>query len=184
MDRGVSDVCSSVCSSEVEGDQLIEESFEGASLYVGTLDLDLELSEWVLSQGYPNVCGAKIPIPTHLNLDKSRELIQGYHDQEVVEFLTYGWPTNHCPGVPPPTINAVNHNSAVLHPEFFDNYIETEINLGVTMGPYDSVLFQSGGGGSPLVHTQRGMASLGARFWISATPGNVLSMTGHQRIPT
>ena len=111
---------------------------------------DLEWSVRVLQQGYPNVYGAKTPIPTHLNLVIFESILEGYHDMEVIQFLKYGWPANGMPGAPPPTVNSCNHLSALRHPDFVDTYISNEIEHGATMGPFTSIPFQAGATVSPL----------------------------------
>ena len=108
-----------------------------------------QISEQVLQQGYPNVFGARIPIKTHLNLDLFEELLADYHDKVVVEFLRYGWPANCMPGAPQPTVNSVNHLSALRFPEFVGNYIKTEMEHNAVMGPFTEIPFEHGVGISP-----------------------------------
>ena len=110
----------------------------------------VELSNRVLREGYPNIYGAKIPIPTHLNLDRFQELLHGYHDMEVIEFLRYGWPSNRVPGAPAPTVNNMNHNSAVNHPGFIDQYVHKESSHGAVIGLFVDIPFKGHVGVSPL----------------------------------
>ena len=111
---------------------------------------DVHLSNKVLREGYPNVYGAQIPINTHLNLERFEQLIEGYQDQEVINFLKYGWPCNRVPGAPPPTINNKNHVSATKFPKFVQNYLDKETSLGATIGPFATIPFHQGVGISPL----------------------------------
>ena len=69
----------------------------------------------------------------------------------MVEFLRFGWPANRLPGVPPLTINCLNHSSATRYPQTIDDYIQTEFLHDPIMGPFLVLPFQSGHVGvSPL----------------------------------
>ena len=131
-------------------DELVVESIGddmcGCMAHMG----DVELSNTVLAHGYPNAYGARIPIATHLNLEAFEQMLQGYHDIEIIQFLRYGWLSNRMPGAPDPTINMVNHGSVCKHPGFVDSYIEKEIALGATIGPFQTIPFDTRVGVSPL----------------------------------
>ena len=76
----------------------------------------VKLAEEVKLKGFPIIYGAQIPVESNWNLDLLKALLVDYHDQEVVEFLRFGWPANRLPGAPAPTVNRVNHKSAIDHP--------------------------------------------------------------------
>ena len=112
---------------------------------------DVLLAEEVKRRGTPNIYGARIPVDSGWNLKLLQALLVDYHDQEIVEFIRYGWPANRLPWVPSPSVSNVNHRSATEHPEFVDQYIATEIELGATMGPFREIPFSGDGVGvSPL----------------------------------
>ena len=46
----------------------------------------------VRASGLCNAAGLKILIPTPWNLDLFEELLKGYHDQELLKYLRFGWP--------------------------------------------------------------------------------------------
>ena len=120
----------------------VQQVMSGSAVETRASLQDVRLSKQVLQQGYPNGFVVRIPIKTHLNLDLFEELLVDYHDKVVVEFLRYGWPANHMPGAPPPTINSVNHLSALRFPEFVSNYIKTEMEHNVVMGPFTEIPFE------------------------------------------
>ena len=91
--------------------------------------------------GYPNVYGTKMPIPFKWDLNEFKNLLHGYHDNEIIQFLKFGWPANRLLTMPPPTKNCVNHNSMIEHPEFIDKYIEKEMRKRVIIGPFTSIPF-------------------------------------------
>ena len=69
-------------------------------------------------------------------------MLQEYDDYQVVEFLKYGWPANRLPGPPAPTINVVNHNSAVRHLQFINDYLRKELSYGSILGPFEEIPFE------------------------------------------
>jgi hypothetical protein len=58
----------------------------------------------------PNFLGARIPLPTNLNLHVWENETRDYFDAEVVQFLRFGWPVSYRG--PVPTLNRDNHASA------------------------------------------------------------------------
>ena len=59
----------------------------------------------------PNAFGAKILVPTSLLLSNWKTLLSNYHDNIVVDFLSYGWPINYtAPTRPVSSLH--NHPSA------------------------------------------------------------------------
>ena len=109
--------------SDVVFDGMVQESQLFNNEHVVGNAEDVKLSENVMSHGYPNVYGARIPLSSKWNLELFSTLLEGYHDREVVEFLLYGWPANRLPTMPSPTISHVNHKSATDHPDYINKYI-------------------------------------------------------------
>ena len=52
-----------------------------------TVDEDLHLHKEVMEKGYPNRWGAWIPVSSKWNLELFAELLQGYHNEEVIEWM-------------------------------------------------------------------------------------------------
>ena len=46
------------------------------------------------SSGKSNVSGLRIPLQTQWNIPFLREKLVGYEDEEVAEFIEFGWPIN------------------------------------------------------------------------------------------
>ena len=90
----------------------------------------------------PNYCGARIPLPTHLNIGLWRRLLNDYEDKVVVDFLQYGWPINYSsdtePSMPPR-----NYYSAHAYATHVDKFICEEIAHGATLGPFETNPFES-----------------------------------------
>ena len=104
----------------------------------------------MLEEGYPNIWGARRPIKTKWNLQRFRELLQGYEDEEVIEWMMYRWPTGHLPTLPGPAMSNTNHKGATDYPEALNKYILKEQSHGAVMGPFHRIPFQGKTGVSPL----------------------------------
>ena len=76
------------------------------------LGKDIQLHYKVMEGGYPNRYGARIPVESQWKLDKMEQLLEGYKDKEVVEWLRYGWPTGRLPGLADPQLASKNHKGA------------------------------------------------------------------------
>ena len=80
-------------------------------------DQDLQMHQRVLTGGYPNRWGARIPIDTKWNLKLFAQLLDAYEDKEVVEWMCHGWPTGRLPTLPDPAMGGNNHKGATDYPE-------------------------------------------------------------------
>ena len=90
--------------------------------------------------GVPNYMSAKIPIPSKFNIDKWENLLCGYEDYTIVEFLKYGFPMGYSASRLPSS-ELKNHKGATGFKEFIDTYLEKEVDRGLILGPL---------GGNPL----------------------------------
>ena len=95
----------------------------------------VELCKAVMKGGYPNAWGARIPVYSKWNIPLLREMLHRYHDQDVVEWLTYGWPVSRPPNWKDPTPSYTNHTSAVSFPEDIEKYINKELDRGGSVDP-------------------------------------------------
>lgn len=104
-------------------------------------DADVELAEQVMQTGQFNFCGARIPIETSWNTQLLGDLLEGYHDKEVVEMLKFGWPIDRDPTCPLPPITGKNHKGALDFAQQVDEHIAKEVKLNAIAGPFDEVPF-------------------------------------------
>lgn len=106
--------------------------------------------------GQPNSTGCRIPLPTHLNISRWRDLLGSstYDDKVVLDYLEFGWPINYTldtlPNIPP-----TNHGSAHKYASDVDEFITKEINLGGTLGPFTTNPFPTQLYLSPLQTVQK-----------------------------
>ena len=98
------------------------------------LDRLIRLVNYVRTHGKPNVYGARVPLQTPWNLELMSQLATSTSDQEVVEFMRYGWPLNHDGR--PMAVTFFNHASALRYPGAMEDYIWKEQQLGCLLGPF------------------------------------------------
>ena len=97
---------------------------------------DLLLAHKVLKSGKPNRYGCQIPVTSGWNLDRMYTLLQDYEDVDVVEWLRFGFPVSWDDERGSPTPADRNHLGATLFPSHINAYLDKEIRLCATMGPF------------------------------------------------
>ena len=110
----------------------------------------VRLAKLVLASGLPNRWGLRLEIGYKWDLDLLDTLLVDYEDKEVVGWLRYGWPINRDHASQDPVVSGINHKGAIEFPECVDDYLEKEIDLGATFGPFKDIPFESRFGVSPL----------------------------------
>ena len=104
----------------------------------------------VRATALPNYLGAKIPIPSGLNIPAWRKLLTGYHDRHMVDFLEYGWPVDYTADTPPNPTNG-NHQEDPTNTVFIESYVETEMRHGALLGPFTNPPFTPWSQTSPMM---------------------------------
>ena len=110
----------------------------------------VELCQRVMKEGYPNAWGARIPVYSPWNLELFKSLLHDYHDWEIMEWLTYGWPISRPPNWKDPIPTFCNHTSANLFPSEINKYVDKELGREGICGPFFGVPFHNRVGVSPL----------------------------------
>ena len=85
--------------------------------------------------GLPNRLGARITLPSGLNLQAWEEDLVSYHDKEVCEFLRYGWPVGYTASHPPVSADT-NPASALPYAKQIQDFVDNELALGGVVGPF------------------------------------------------
>ncbi len=104
----------------------------------------------VRETGLPNILGARIPLPTTINLELLDSLLRNSDDRYIVEFIKYGWPISRDPQAPDPVPTYSNHPGATKYPKVMEEYIEKEKKMGAILGPFKKQPFDCNFGISPL----------------------------------
>lgn len=100
----------------------------------------MKIYDVVRASKVPNYLQARIPLPHALNMPMWRHYLSDYHDQQVCDFLEFGWPMNYT-GDAPLQPSWSNHTSALSHPAHINKYIVTETHHGALMGPFGTSPF-------------------------------------------
>ena len=119
----------------------------------------LQLVSQVLDSGCPNYRGKRVLLTSSFNLDFIRSEIHDYHDKKLLDYLSFGFPLGLDKNVPVYNNAENNHHSALLYPEAIDEYINTELQLGAVLGPFDQPS-HPGFTWSPLMTRPKGMGRL------------------------
>ena len=88
----------------------------------------------VRASGKPNYLGARIPVPTHWELDLLENLLDYYEDKLAAEFLRYGWPMSRSIFLHTCGSAKVNHKSAIKFSEAINQYLATEHSKNTLLG--------------------------------------------------
>jgi hypothetical protein len=97
----------------------------------------IQAHDAIVQSGVPNFRGCRIPVPSKLNIPLWRSLLEGYHDDQLVEQLQFGFPVGYTADQLPIS-DIRNHAGATDHADYVTRYIEEEISLGVMAGPFAS----------------------------------------------
>ena len=90
----------------------------------------------VRASGKPNYLEARVPAPTHWDLDLLENLLEDYDDKLIVDFLRYGWPMSRS--ILPLTNNSakVNHKRALEFLDAINHYLATKHSNNTLLGPF------------------------------------------------
>ena len=116
--------------------------------------IHMDIYQKVRSTNLPNYMSARIPIPSDLKCDAWDHLLQNYHDQEITQFLRFGWPSSYTAPTPP-TSTLRNHPSAFAHSSEVDRFIQKECSKGALLGPFDNPPFSPWSQVSPLMTAKK-----------------------------
>ena len=99
----------------------------------------LSIQAKVAMDGRYNFVGCRIPLPTNLNIAAWRAMAVGYEDQQVIDFLEFGFPASYSGPIPDSTYT--NHASARQHPQHIAKYVAKEVAEGAMLGPHSAPMF-------------------------------------------
>ena len=103
----------------------------------GIGDYLITANKVVRQSGLPNRFGERIPVPSKLKLEYWEKELVGFHDQEVTQFLRYGWPINFS-GKEISFREVRNHKGAKDFPREMENYVSSEKRKGSLIGPIET----------------------------------------------
>jgi hypothetical protein len=95
-----------------------------------------------LYKGIPNFISKSIPLASHINIKLFGELLQGFHDIQVLDLIQYGFPLDLDKSSFLPNLAVTNHGSANQFPAVVDSYLSEEIKFGSILGPFSDPPFR------------------------------------------
>ena len=103
-------------------------------IYTNPVDVHRKVKQ----TGVSNFVAARIPVKSQLNIEKWKEALIGYWDQQLLQLIEYGFPLDinracrfHHEGV--------NHNSVTQFPEDIEAYISEEAHHGAIISPLKEI---------------------------------------------
>ena len=108
------------------------------------------LHNLVYASGQPNFLGARLPVPTSLNLSLWRSLLTEYSDVVVCDYLEFGWPIGYDYHGVLPSSDFRNHKGALDFPSAVDSYLSSELTFDSVCGPFARNPFEAPIALSPL----------------------------------
>ena len=103
-----------------------------------------------MQSGVPNRFGIRQPVKSNWIVQLMDSLLSEYHEREIIEWLTYGFPVS-WEGDEYPVPAETNHLGATRYSEHIDEYLKTKIEIRATIGPFTILLFFRRIGISPLL---------------------------------
>lgn len=103
------------------------------------MGFSVHLQHRVLAFGQYNFLGARLPVPSSLNLPLWRSKLRGYDDYAACDFLEFGWPVglNYASSLSTDQFSR-NHKGATDFPSAVDSYLSLELERGAVIGPFSS----------------------------------------------
>ena len=95
----------------------------------------------VASSNCFNYQGARIKVPTELNINNWRILCANYEDQALLDYLEYGFPLCIDRNNFVHNVQVVNHQSAEQYPADIDAYFHKELKHQAIVGPCNNIPF-------------------------------------------
>ena len=104
-----------------------------------TLEHHIGMAKAIRNTKLPNYKFARFPVPSNLNLDAWRHHLKDYHDQRLLQYLTYGFPLSINNPSDLHNTDIKNHHSAMQFPAAIQQYLDKELQLGAMLGPFSSI---------------------------------------------
>ena len=107
-----------------------------------TVEAYIQMARAIHDTGMPNYKFARFPLQSGLNIKAWASYLEDYHDQLLIQYLTYGFPLSIVDYSLTHNTEVSNHHSAIQFPAAIDHYLSKEVSLGAILGPYDSIDYE------------------------------------------
>ena len=89
----------------------------------------------------PNYRGVRIKLNPNFNPSIWHEILKGYDDLQVIDFMAFGWPASYeCDKIP--SLGLPNHSSSVKNEGAVEKYLRKEVDSSAMLGPLVEVPFK------------------------------------------
>ena len=112
--------------------------YQGSPVHWEDIPTILEAHKLVRSSGTHNYLKCRIPVNSHLKIDKWAYYLRDYWDQQIVDLLHYGFPLDFSRNSPLRSTYD-NHTSAITDIEHVRQYVKEELQYEAIIGPFDTV---------------------------------------------
>ena len=112
--------------------------YQGPPVYWKDIPSILQAHALVKNSGTHNYLKCRIPVNSHLNIERWAYHLRNYWDQQIVDLLHYGFPLDFVRSGPL-TSTYNNHTSALADIEHVRQYMEEELQHEGIIGPFDTV---------------------------------------------
>ena len=109
--------------------------YEGSPVHWEHIPDDLQAHEFIKNTGKPNFLAARIPVYSHLNIDKWRAYLAQYWDVQLLDLLQYGFPLD-ASRENEFISTEVNHTSALQNVHHVQSYLDEELKFCAILGPF------------------------------------------------
>ena len=92
--------------------------------------------------------GARLSIASGLNIPEWRKMLVDYHDNQIVDYLKFGWPADYTASMPP-TPTHTNHTDNPTQLAAIRRYVQTELARGAMLSPFQETPFNPLDPGQP-----------------------------------
>ena len=94
-----------------------------------------EIYKVVRATAVPNYMEARLPVHSGLNIHSWRRLLKGFPDEQLVEFLNFGWPLDFT-APQPPVPSYTNHETNEAFLQHIGRFLEEELTQKAMLGPF------------------------------------------------
>ena len=99
----------------------------------------IELYHSLRDNTFPNCMGARLRVPTNMNISVWEDYLRTFYDTQLIDFLKFGFPLDMVPNPILDNKFVCNHPTATQHPVDIQTYIDKETQHNAILGPFKHI---------------------------------------------
>ena len=103
----------------------------------------INMARAIQDSGVPNYKFARFPVQSDLNVAAWRHHLRDYHDEFLIQYLTYDFPLYTVDLNLSYNTEISTHHSALQFPAAINQYLDKGIRLGAILSPYDAIDYET-----------------------------------------